>query len=442
MQTIPELAALDSRGSWIRSPPELDVPLTGRVRRLIDSEPFRRLSRVSQLGLVALVYPAAHHTRFEHSLGVYRLALLALKRLSFDSRFCATVSKSEAELFIVSTLLHDIGHWPFCHPMEDIRLSGVPSHEAAAAEHLRYGELAELLRNDWNLEPDAVIRFLNEDFDSDHRASLSLLSSILTGPIDIDKMDYLFRDSLHAGVPYGRNVDQGRLIGSFCVNETGDALAITEKGKTAAELMVFARYVMFSEVYWHHAVRAATSMLQRLAFELDRRAPIDTAHYFRNTEQQSIDQFLLAAGNTGLEPLAEGLFGLRRRLYKRIAQFSILEETELYRRLAGKPYSNLCGVAEQLRIELEKHLGVPLPPFSLLLDAPPVEKEVEIKIDIHYAKENRFRPFETVSPIVRAMAKEQFDDYVKRVRIFADPNWVDSLRNTNIVVDILKQIVS
>ena len=76
---------------------------------------------------------------------------------------------------------------------------------------------------------------------------------MLSGPIDIDKMDYLARDSLHAGVPYGRNFDQQRLIGSLCLNEAGDGLAITDKGKTAAEMMVFARYVMFSEVYWHHA---------------------------------------------------------------------------------------------------------------------------------------------------------------------------------------------
>ena len=86
---------------------------------------------------------------------------------------------------------------------------------------------------------------------------------MLSGPIDIDKMDYLPRDSLHAGVPYGRNFDQERLIGSLCLNEAGDGLAITDKGKTAAEMMVFARYVMFSEVYWHHGVRSATAMLQR-----------------------------------------------------------------------------------------------------------------------------------------------------------------------------------
>ena len=98
---------------------------------------------------------------------------------------------------------------------------------------------------------------------------------MLSSPIDIDKMDYLARDSLHAGVPYGRHFDQQRLIGSLCLNEAGDGLAITDKGRTAAEMMVFARYVMFSEVYWHHAVRSATAMLQRAFYLLRERLDFD-----------------------------------------------------------------------------------------------------------------------------------------------------------------------
>src|SRR5207344_2342075 len=88
---IPELAELDARSNIVRIPPELDVPLTPRVRKLIDCREFRRLAKISQLGLVSLVYPAAHHTRFEHSLGVYRLALLYLKRLAREPRFVAAV---------------------------------------------------------------------------------------------------------------------------------------------------------------------------------------------------------------------------------------------------------------------------------------------------------------------------------------------------------------
>ena len=102
IRDIPEIQGLDARRALIRIPPEIDVPLTPRVRQIIDTAEFRRLARVSQLGLVSFVYPAAHHTRFEHSLGVYRMALLYLKQLSQDERFTASIEPADAEVFLVA----------------------------------------------------------------------------------------------------------------------------------------------------------------------------------------------------------------------------------------------------------------------------------------------------------------------------------------------------
>src|SRR5688572_6225149 len=96
IRDIPEIAGLDARCGMVRIPPETDAPLTDRVRRLIDTAQFRRLARISQLGLVSLVYPAAIHTRFEHSLGVYRLSLLFLQQLSRDPRFTAAITPRDA----------------------------------------------------------------------------------------------------------------------------------------------------------------------------------------------------------------------------------------------------------------------------------------------------------------------------------------------------------
>jgi len=215
LRDIPELAGLDGCGGLVRIPPELDVPLTARVRAIIDSREFHRLAHISQLGLVSLVYPAAIHTRFEHSLGVYRLALMFLRQLSYEQRFTAVIGRSEAELFLVAALLHDLGHWPFCHPIEDIRLSNIPRHESLADSFLFAGEIGDVLRRDWHIEPrELAALFSGKPNDPQGR----ILTSMLSGPIDIDKMDYLARDSLHAGVPYGRNFDQGRLIGSLCLN--------------------------------------------------------------------------------------------------------------------------------------------------------------------------------------------------------------------------------
>ncbi|MFO0925130.1 MAG: HD domain-containing protein, partial [Pirellulales bacterium] len=134
LKEIPEVAALDRGRALIRIPPETDIPVTPRVLRILETTAFRRLQRISQLGLVSLVYPGATHTRFQHSLGVYRMGLLYLKSLGDDDTFRHQVSIQDAERFIVACLVHDIGHWPYCHPLEDLKLPGIPRHEALARD--------------------------------------------------------------------------------------------------------------------------------------------------------------------------------------------------------------------------------------------------------------------------------------------------------------------
>ncbi len=424
IHNVPEIASLDARRHLVRIPDQLDVPLTERVRRIIDSPQFRRLAKISQLGLVSLVYPAAHHTRFEHSLGVYRIALLYLKQLSHDPRFAAAVTPRDAELLIAAALLHDLGHWPFCHAIEDMELPGVPEHEAFLRNFALEGDVAEALRNDWGLEPHEVVALVAE---RPRTQVAKILHSLLSGPIDVDKMDYLVRDSLHAGVPYGRNFDQQRLIGSLCLNQAGDGLAISDKGRTAAEMMVFARYVMFSEVYWHHAVRSATAMFQRAFYLL--RSTLDLDALFRQSEGAFVGTMLRAAEAKPAHALLDGLFGPTRRLYKRLIQFSFFEQRELYQQLARRPYPWLAACADELASVLARRTGRRISPPDILFDAPPVKLEIEFQVDVHFQKERIYRSLGAVSPVVQALAREQFDDYVKRVRIFAHPRVAAELKD-------------
>ncbi len=413
---IPEVGRQRGAGGLVRIPPGVDVPLTPRVRRLIDTPAFRRLSQISQLGLVSLVYPAANHTRQEHSLGVFLAAIDYLDHLAADARFVDAVSPRDAELLLASALLHDVGHWPFGHPIEDLRLKTVPKHEQLARRSIVEGEVAAVLRNDWGLDPIAVAGLISGE--PGNRAG-QILHSILSGPIDVDKIDYLMRDSLHAGVPYGRNFDRRRLVGSLCLNKAGNGLAISEKGRTAAEMMVFARYVMFSEVYWHHTVRSATAMLQRAFFLLHEE--LDLNALLALTDQPMI-QTLLAESNHGpAQVLLDGLFGPSRNLYKRLAQYSYFEEPEVYGRLARQPYAKLVQFAESIAGTIGDALGLKVQPQEVLVDAPPAELEVEFDVEVYYPKRDIYRRLGDVSPVVRTLAKEQFDDYVKRVRIFVHP---------------------
>ena len=432
---IPELFDLQAGGPLIRIPHQLDVPFTARVRSIVDTAEFQRLRQISQLGLASRIYPGATHSRFEHALGVFHNALKYLWQLGKDQRFAAAVSPHQAEVLMVAALLHDLGHWPFCHPIEDMGLADLPPHEQFAAEFLAPDrELGQVLKQEWGIEPDEVLDVLVAKSDS---ATLRLMRSILSGPIDIDKMDYLERDSLHAGVPYGRNFDRGRLIQSLIVNENGDGLAISSKGKTAAELMVFARYVMFSEVYWHHAVRSGTCMFARSFYELH--WSLDLKTLFQQSEFDVIRELRLAGAGTLVAPLLDGLFGPKRRLHKRVLELSLYQTPDLYRRIAGRPYGDLLNVARRLSARVAQELGCDVHPIDLLIDAPPLHKEVEFKVDIYYPKERRYHPLSRVSPVVNALARTQFDDYVKRVRIFADPVLAARLSTRNDFVEWLSE---
>ncbi|MFQ5734993.1 MAG: HD domain-containing protein [Planctomycetaceae bacterium] len=415
---IPELSLLEAGRGLVRIPMEQDVPFTPRVRSLVDTAEFQRLGRISQLGLASRVYPGATHTRFEHALGVFHNALKYLWQLGKDPRFCEAVDVHTAEILIAAALLHDLGHWPFCHPIEDMDLPELPPHEQFAAQFLSpKRELAQVLTCEWNIQPDEVLDVLAARSDA---ANMRLIRSILSGPIDIDKMDYLDRDSLHAGVPYGRNFDKSRLMQSLLVNAAVDGLAISSKGKTAAELMVFARYVMFSEVYWHHAVRSATAMFARAFFDL--RGEFDLAALFQLSEPEMIERLRNAARGTASERLIEGVFGSKRSLYKRAAEFSHYQSRESYERLAGRPYEFLVECASHLAERLSSASGEAIGRTDLLIDAPPPHREIEFAVDIYFPKEDVYRPLCEVSPVVDALAQRQFDDYVKRVRIFATPH--------------------
>ncbi len=416
-EDIPEIAALHGGGAIVRIPERLSVPFTPRVRALVDTAEFQRLAHVSQLGLASKVYPGATHSRFEHALGVFHNACRYLWQLGKTPRFAAVVDVHHAEVLLTAALLHDLGHWPFCHPIEDMHLPGVPPHEEFAARFLQTdGEISRHLRDLWRVEPTEVLDVLQPQTDT---PPLRLVRSILSGPIDIDKMDYLERDSLHAGVPYGRNFDRDRLIHALVVNAAGDGLALSSKGKTAAELMVFARYVMFSEVYWHHAVRSATCMLTRSFFELY--LQLDLPSLFTQGDAEFIQTLRRAGKNTTVEGLLNGLFGAKRRLHKRVCEFGHSQQPALYHALAGRPYVALQELTGALITAVTRSTGTPLGPTDLLIDAPPVHREIEFRVDIFSPKENIYRSLSDVSPVVAALAKTQFDDYVKRVRVFAAP---------------------
>jgi hypothetical protein len=154
---------------------------------------------------------------------------------------------------------------------------------------------------------------------------------------------------------------------------------------------------------------------------------------------------LLHAGSTGSASasaeLLDGLFGPTRRLYKRLALFSFFQERELYDQLARRPYPWLAECSEQFAALASTQLGRRIAPHEILFDSPPMTRETEFSVEIYFPKERRYRPLSEVSPIVQTLTTGQFDDYVKRVRLFVYPSLAADLRRLPNISQLVSQAV-
>ena len=241
----------------VRDPLWNNIRVDRDVVPVLDTASVQRLRYIRQLGYAFLVYPGATHTRFEHALGTYHLTRRAVAALE-ERGDTAHLNAAERTQVRLAALLHDVGHYPFSHALEE---AGLPHHEQLAGSHLRAPDLARRLED--IAGPNAVEAILTLIEGRSHAP----LAGLISGSLDLDKIEYLTRDAWMCGVPYGA-VDVDRLIASLTlVDEHGAgrlAIGVLEKGLSALESLLFAKYQMFRNVYWHHAVRAATCMFKRL----------------------------------------------------------------------------------------------------------------------------------------------------------------------------------
>ncbi|WP_262178120.1 HD domain-containing protein [Haloarcula laminariae] len=218
------------------------IAVEGVAADLLETPPVQRLRRVKQLGTVTMVYPSANHTRFEHSLGVYHLADRALSHLGIEGR--------QAERVRAAALLHDVGHSPYSHNIEEIVHRKTGKYHDDVEELLDSGEVARVLA-DHDLSPSKVAGLVGGDGE---------LGQLVSGELDVDRMDYLVRDAHHTGVPYG-TIDHERLVREL--RFVDGSLVLDEGNVQTAESLLLARALMNPTVYAHHVARIAKSMLRR-----------------------------------------------------------------------------------------------------------------------------------------------------------------------------------
>tara|TARA_R110002050_G_scaffold300540_1_gene470397 strand:+ start:5620 stop:6840 length:1221 start_codon:yes stop_codon:yes gene_type:complete len=245
---------------------------------LIQHKYFQRLRRITQMGMSYMVYPGAHHTRFHHAIGCVHLMQQAINVLRFKG---VTISKEEEDALYVAILLHDIGHGPFSHAMEHTIVNNV-SHEQISLLFM------EQLNEEFNGSLTLAIKIFKGEY---HR---NFMCQLISGQFDMDRADYLKRDSFYTGVAEG-NINSERLI--TMLNVVDDELVVEEKGIYSVEKFIIARRLMYWQVYLHKTGLVAEQLLIRVlkrAKELTIKGEVLNAskplQYFLNNEI-SIEDF-------------------------------------------------------------------------------------------------------------------------------------------------------
>jgi uncharacterized protein len=341
----------------VRDPVWGHIGFSRPLLKVVEHEQFQKLGRIRQLGPAALVYPGATHTRLAHSLGVFHLSRRLIASLVRRSPHTG-VSVEGVKAFLCAALLHDIGHYPYAHSLKDL---GVEAHERLASRVI-LDELAPTIRSELHVEPEAVAAII--DHRSGYRGGedVRFFWKLLSGVLDPDKLDYLNRDAYCCGVPYGiQDVD-------FALGEVWPhpeaGIAISRKGVTAIENILFSKYLMYKTVYWHKTVRIATAMIKKALVIGLRDGAIRREDLYGLDDEQFFAQFTPARS-----PAFRLIADVRRRvLHRQVLRLPFRADFAEHRALEDG--AARTALEDRIAAEAAAVLGRPVPAESVVVDVP------------------------------------------------------------------------
>ncbi|AZQ14788.1 HD domain-containing protein [Halorubrum sp. PV6] len=361
------------------------IEIDGVAADLVDTPAVQRLRHVKQLGTVQLAYPSANHTRFEHSLGVYHLASQSLDHLGIEGK--------RADRIEAAAMLHDVGHGPFSHNLESLTHRRTGKYHDDVDELLASGAVGEVLR-DHDLDPDRIAGLV---------AGEGRYGGLVSGELDVDRMDYLVRDAYHTGVPYG-TIDTERFVRELTFVDVGTGsreLVLDEGNVQTAESLLLARALMNPVVYTHHVARISKAMLRRAASDLLDATPTTAA------ELRRMDDHDFLAAIRRCPETAE----LSRRY----------DERDLYKLAVWAEYDDVPervhtadhDAETALEREISEEAGVARQ--HVILDVPPEPsmRESTARVTVN----GEVRRLERQSPLVSALRTAQRDQW--RLGVYA-----------------------
>lgn len=440
---VPELSSPRGAQRAITLPQGVNVPISTPVERLIGTRSFRRLSRIHQLSMLSLVYPAADYSRLVHSLYSFQLARRFVSHLYSTANFRLHFDEAAVRRLLIVSLLHDINHFPFLHIFQELE-SGLS--RVNVLDLFCDGELTEDKPSIYELIEDLDIskaRFRALVFPGTGAKRLrseadQATASMLNSGVDIDKLSYLSLDAYFSGVHYGAGIELETLFRAARISPEPTQqrrmhLAYDSHAVPALENAVMSRYWNFRNLYWHHTNRAVMAMIMHVARKLYAEKEDGITSYIEATRWHGDIEalrFLDSQHTADLEApsILHELEIDRSRLYKRLfttqPDREDIEDEDLYeslRDLGPEAREGFCAlVAEHLPSVLPAgtNLGA-LRADEVLLDVPGRGVDSGGKVYVEHA-DGQMSQLSSLSQPVNHLARN-YDELAKRARVFVSP---------------------
>jgi HD superfamily phosphohydrolase len=396
----------------IRDPLWQNITFSRPFMKVIQLEPFQNLGAIRQLGPTHQVYPGALHSRLNHSLGVFHMAKRIIQAL-LSHTGGTEVSLEGVKAFLCASLLHDLGHFPFAHSLKELPLK---DHEVLTGEFILSEPLKGTIRDSLGIRPETVAAIVDDSLPDEGASEILFFRKLLSGVLDPDKLDYLNRDAFFCGVPYG--IQDTDYAISKMRPHTGNGIALDFQGLTAAENILFSKYLMYRSVYWHKTVRISTAMIKKplvLAFEERKVKPeelywLDDSSFFRKFTGDRFRAFRLIQ------------LVLRRKLFKSVFETDFDITIPLHKRLEDL---NERALLEHRIVEkLSSRVNRSITPESVIIDIP---EPISFEIDIPILKGESSVPFMESGTLFDRPVVEGFTKTLRKIRIFVEPEITEAL---------------
>jgi HD superfamily phosphohydrolase len=406
---------MTAESKTIRDPIHGDIKLEGLFLELIEAPEIQRLYDIKQLGFAHLVFPGAHHTRLEHSLGTYHIALKASEKIGLE--------KYEKEIVSCAAFLHDIGHGPFSHTLEHILRDTLNADHVDLTEKLILGEHEIFNQKEKEYIVSASVNDILNKHNMDQKEIVNIirgntnkkqyLSQLLTSSVDVDQIDYLIRDSYYTGVAYGM-IDIERFLQTLITNN--NRLAVSKKGVGVMENILMARNLMYSSVYFHKTVRIAELMLAKAIEKIEDTKPFD---FFKMTDAELINE-LKEKGSFQYDIVTRLKY---RKLFKQA--YTTSKSTLSNSNLDIIKKLEKIKFKRQKEKEIEEKLN--LPSGHVIIDVPSyelIQAEPRIKqTNIPIVDEDRIKSLDDFTPVAKAIRLREIPDWI--LMIITDEKFKD-----------------